>query len=250
MPGGAGAQASSLHVYGGGIVRAHTLAQRTIRSRPAFHMTRGRTGPGLHRNPQRSKTLMLARGVFLVELILREPIDRVLEWILIRCSRTKSFRGISVSVFEVGNVQARFSAVEQALALVAELDPRRYRRLCHDLRHVLVMPLKSNSLSMYTGTCYLATESIVGHNDALIACDLVHEATHAHLYRAGLRYWPDLQQRMEELCVREEIAFAELLAPAGFAKTEAFLTYLQELMQTYPRTKGGRLYRWIVNERS
>jgi len=194
--------------------------------------------------------VVLARALFFVELILRAPIDRLLERVLIRCSQTALLRGVSVSVLDIaGQSQAHLSRLEGALALIAELDPRRFRRLCQDLRRVLVMRLDRNELSMYTGTCYLSIAAVVDHDAPLIACDLVHEATHARLRHAGLRYWPDLQRRQEELCVREEIAFARLLAPAGFANTEALLSYLQEVLQTYPRTKPTGLYRWIAGGR-
>ena len=93
-------------------------------------------------------------------------------------------------------------------------------------------------------TCYLCEKELAERADAVIAATLVHEAVHARLQRAGLRYWPDLRPRIEAVCVREEIAFVRLLAAAGFTDTERWLAWLDRRLQRY--TKPLRLRDWSV----
>jgi hypothetical protein len=49
---------------------------------------------------------------------------------------------------------------------------------------------------------------------AHIAAAIVHEATHARLWRCGFGYEEDVRQRVEAVCVRREMAFANKL-PEG-----------------------------------
>ncbi len=50
---------------------------------------------------------------------------------------------------------------------------------------------------------------------------LVHEATHARVYRAGIRYLPRNRRRIEQICVRAEIDFATQLPDATLLADEA-----------------------------
>jgi hypothetical protein len=43
---------------------------------------------------------------------------------------------------------------------------------------------------------------------------LVHEAAHARIVRAGIPWWPDLFERIETRCVKEELAFCRRLQAA------------------------------------
>jgi hypothetical protein len=53
----------------------------------------------------------------------------------------------------------------------------------------------------------------------LIAAAIVHEATHARLWRCGLSYEAALRPRMERLCISQELVFASKL-PDGKAVAE------------------------------
>lgn len=65
----------------------------------------------------------------------------------------------------------------------------------------------------------------VGHVERLsterIALQIVHEATHAALWARGFDYEPANRQRIEQVCVRAEVRFAERLADGNSLKAEA-----------------------------
>lgn len=50
---------------------------------------------------------------------------------------------------------------------------------------------------------------------------LVHEATHARLHRAGVRYTHDLRERIEAICLKAEIDFGRRLPGAEQLVAEA-----------------------------
>jgi hypothetical protein len=74
--------------------------------------------------------------------------------------------------------------------------------------------------------CELSLEyaSQASTSPAQLASSLLHEATHARLERLGFRYHPELRQRLEAICTRAEVAFAEVLPDGG--------TMLEELAAT------------------
>ena len=59
--------------------------------------------------------------------------------------------------------------------------------------------------------CVLRSRYVRESDPAAVAVTLVHEATHARLWRRGIRDDPCGRRRMEEICVKEQIAFAERL---------------------------------------
>ena len=117
-----------------------------------------------------------------------------------------------------GDPTAAFQAVKAACGLIGEVDPRRLRRMKQDLGRVVVCSLRPG-LAMYvpaTRTCYLRVTAVVGRPTVAVAILLVHEATHARLHHAGVRQWGSRRvRRVEQRCMREELAFADRLPPAA-----------------------------------
>jgi hypothetical protein len=112
------------------------------------------------------------------------------------------------------------SRVEEALLLIKRYDPIRYNRLLRDLERVWVLLLPSSiggfdykihACKIDSRYCLAATTT-----PELIAAVVVHEATHARLWRRGIRYEEALRPRVEAACLRREIAFAAKL-PNGEA---------------------------------
>jgi len=140
-------------------------------------------------------------------------------WAL-RFSRGRRVDGLLILAFadrDTGRILAR---VEQALALIARYDGLRYRQLLRDLDRIWVT-LLSSALGDYTPatrTCRLDKRFVL-HNvvdPELIAAVIVHEATHARLNRLGIAYAEQQRPRIEAICTRREIAFADKL-PRGKA---------------------------------
>jgi hypothetical protein len=59
----------------------------------------------------------------------------------------------------------------------------------------------------------------------LVASVIVHEATHARLRRCGIGYDEPIQSRVEAVCSRRELAFANRL-PNGFSARDQATRYL------------------------
>jgi hypothetical protein len=112
-----------------------------------------------------------------------------------------------------------------ALDLIATSQPRRLIRLQRDLRRILVtfVQVADAQYSAPTRTVLL-DETYVCKPDVTsshLATTIVHEATHARLFTAGIGYPVALRPRIERLCMRQELAFAERLLDGSAAAVRA-----------------------------
>ncbi len=158
------------------------------------------------------------RASLLSRVVLR--LLPLLDRAALRWSRGRRVDGLLILAFmdrETGPILAR---VEQALALIARYNSLRYRHLLRDLDRILVTLLPA-AVGDYTGairTCRLDKRFVLADavDPELIAAVIVHEATHARLDRLGVAYAEQQRPRIEAICVRREIAFANKL-PRGKA---------------------------------
>jgi hypothetical protein len=101
------------------------------------------------------------------------------------------------------------------LVLIRNHDPIRYRRLVQDLERIRIGVLSGAHASFVpaTLTCKLEERFVLDKKTTpeLIAGAIVHEATHGRLHRFGIGYGEDIRARVEEICLRREIAFATKL---------------------------------------
>ena len=142
----------------------------------------------------------------------RSLIDRILLWM----SSGKDIDGLWVgSETEAERVLPR---VEAALGLIKTHDRQRYDRIVADLDRVWVRLLTTYvaQFSPSWSACFLDERFVLGEttDTAHIAAAIVHEATHARLWRCGFGYDEEVRQRVEAVCVRREVAFANKL-PEG-----------------------------------
>jgi hypothetical protein len=101
------------------------------------------------------------------------------------------------------------------------------------------VPAKHPLFSIYTRTCYLDQRTVAEYIPPAVASKLVHEAVHARLRCAGLgSYGADLAVRVEELCIDEEIAFAQRLPRDEYPGVDDHLRYLHTLRREYPPTQS------------
>jgi hypothetical protein len=189
---------------------------------------------------------LLARLEFAAAQVPGAPKWLAFEFLFRVASRHRAIHGIRAGAFGLRRAGEVWSQLERALSLIERIDPRRYGRICQDVRRILVVPREAPFMSMLTSTVFLARHRILGCDASSVALDLVHEAAHVRLHRTGLHYWPDLQQRMEGLCIREEIAFVGVLPKAGYKLKEGWLAGWDEYRRTYPATKGTPFYRWLM----
>jgi len=120
--------------------------------------------------------------------------------------------------------------VSAALRLIRQVSARRYRRMIHDLRRILVSDVGTSSYSFVTKMCILDLQIVRKKSYGYVALILVHEATHARLYHAGIPTWQSIQGRVERLCVREQIAFASELGEVGWGGAAEMIGALERAL--------------------
>ena len=87
----------------------------------------------------------------------------------------------------------------------------------------LLLPSSVASFEYRIYTCQIDTRYCLAETTTpeLLAAVIVHEATHARLWRRGIRYEEAQRPRIEEICVRREIAFAAKLPNGEDAHDQA-----------------------------
>jgi hypothetical protein len=123
---------------------------------------------------------------------------------------------------EAGELEAAHRNISSALALIAEHDPRRLRRLRRDLKRIWVG--STHNRGEYIAdldACLLkldyATSAAASPEE--IALTIAHEGMHARLEHAGVGYAEHERERVERVCVQAELDLAARL-PAGKALAE------------------------------
>jgi hypothetical protein len=130
-------------------------------------------------------------------------------------------------------VDGVFERVAEAVLLIKTLDPRRYARVLRDVDRVLVTVLQSGFVAQYNsalGACELDERFVLAESTLpeVIAGMIVHEATHARLRRCGFVYSEDRRERIEGVCLRQEMAFLSR-TPNGEARRERIERGLKSL---------------------
>lgn len=154
-------------------------------------------------------------GVFYVVLsCIRVP----LRWALLNGLFLVSPKSLldGVEVIDVAEEESdqTLRNLHKALQVISRADPRRYRRLKRDLRRIVLTKAGGPQFASETGACLVRSGYVRENSPEAVATTLVHEAAHARLHRQGIGYGPSVRSRVEEICVREQIAFAKLLENA------------------------------------
>ena len=102
-----------------------------------------------------------------------------------------------------------FPTVEAALAMIREVDPRRFARILRDVKRIAVMRSFASAGEYWPQyeAVALEVQHLETHTLLSICMTIVHEATHARIKRWGVRDSID-RERIERACVKQEIAFA------------------------------------------
>jgi hypothetical protein len=142
-----------------------------------------------------------------------------LPWVfMIRWSEVRRIEGLEVRVFEDRAVASGlFDQIGTALQLIRTTDPRRYARICRDLKRVLLTLASGGQYLPRLETCRIGIDYVTRGSSLEVAMMIVHEATHARLWRAGFRYEAADRERIERICVRAETAFAARIPGSAVA---------------------------------
>ena len=109
--------------------------------------------------------------------------------------------------------QTSLAAVTEALRLLRASDVRRYKRLLKHVRWIVIGDWKN--LAFYYGSTKVCGIKRVANeasgegigNAILVACLLVHEATHGALDQRRFSYTRNNRGRLEHICLAEELRF-------------------------------------------
>lgn len=144
------------------------------------------------------------------------PIAQLGRLVLLRMGMIVSPRTIVegielVALADVGR-EIELQTVRQiaaALRLIKSTDPVRWSRVRRDLKRILVTEVGGPLYVHPVRAALLRAGYVHSASVAYLALTLVHEATHARLWSRGIRYAAADRERIERICVRAEVAFAE-----------------------------------------
>jgi hypothetical protein len=127
--------------------------------------------------------------------------------------RDGQVQGIDVvDVLDEAAAPARSARLHEALALIERHEPRRLRRIQRDVSAIVISP---------TGPYWEDTRrvcvlpDISAYSSIYLAGVIVHEATHARLSGCGIPYCDPLRERLEHVCIGQELAFLALVPGSG-----------------------------------
>jgi hypothetical protein len=118
--------------------------------------------------------------------------------------------------------------LKEALELIKSYDTRMYARIHRQLNGIWIYWVYSNARYVpQWKLCALDEDALCapGTTAVQVAGWIVHEATHARLHAAGIGYDSQNMERIERICVRAQLAFAERVpgGEAQIAEAEAML---------------------------
>jgi hypothetical protein len=139
-------------------------------------------------------------------------------------SVSKIFDGVCISCYSDDKSDSNFGRVQDALSVIKARDPLRYEQLKRDLERIWVLVIAGGAARFdpTIGTCILDPRAIASKTTEEVAACIVHEATHARLWRMGFRYEEEIRARIESVCVRRELAFALKLPDGETVRQNAF----------------------------
>jgi hypothetical protein len=116
---------------------------------------------------------------------------------------------------QAGAAEILLPKLDAALGLIAAYDSRRFERLLRDVEGILVTTVpgvaakwEERARLVLVSDAYVAD---AGTSPAHLASTLVHEGTHAWLWRLGFGDEEVWRARVEAICYRSEFAFARRL---------------------------------------
>ena|SRR6266496_5049967 len=123
-------------------------------------------------------------------------------------------KGISIVDVSRDTMPGFVRAIDEALTLVEQNDPLRFRRLQREIRTILNIPVITGAAySRPYRTCRIDLRCFPVERDresaiVLLALTLIHEATHGYLHSRNVLQNKRNYARVEYLCRKEESRFA------------------------------------------
>jgi len=112
--------------------------------------------------------------------------------------------------------------VSEALELIQQHDPVRYRRFLRDVRRIWIHTLVGarGQFSFNFKRCSLDLGFVQSAPIESIASTIVHEATHGHPCLTKMGYPEGLRARIENICMQQQLTFLRKLPSASRAEDD------------------------------
>lgn len=141
-----------------------------------------------------------------------------------------------IQVFDgtaIGKEAGEGAALVPALRLIAEVDPLRFARIQQRMPEIVLMSLSGAEYHPPLNACYIDKEYVLKAPRSRVASMLIHEAAHAYLHYRGCKWTEDLHERIERICIREQIRFCRRAKDPEFENR--LLQLLDEIPPRYQR---------------
>lgn len=184
-------------------------------------------------------SLQPARGLSIREIIAW-PLRCVLKWGYDNKVLVGTYHGIKLCDIASSNEAQRqlfLNHTIKALELVKRHDARRFQRIRKRLDYVVNFPCLSGAeYSDSLHVCKVDFSKYTFEDDEdwvalVLACTLVHEATHGAIIAWGITYDKKHRLRVERLCHKEDTRFARRVMPE-YDWDEFDETWYREYYQT------------------
>lgn len=141
---------------------------------------------------------------------------RLLVHLLLRLSPKVIIEGFEVSALNESLTTRLLSQLQSALELIKHVDPRIFQRLHRDIKRIMLVSVGGPEYWPFANGLIVNADVVEGSDSEFVALTIVHEGTHARLWKSGIRYTPELRERIERVCVRAELAFVSRLPDSAF----------------------------------
>jgi hypothetical protein len=148
------------------------------------------------------------KGLEAIAMVAVIPIRRLAFRALVLTSSRHSIESIQCVdlVADVG-AAGRLQKISDAIELIRTTQPWRLTILKRNLRRIVVVAGGGELFNHHLRACVLDVPFVTGQDVAVIAGMLVHEGTHARLWKLGFRYHEAIRARIEGLATEQQADF-------------------------------------------
>lgn len=132
--------------------------------------------------------------------------------------------------------------IGEALQQLRDIDHGLHRWSRHYMPRILIRPVHRTHYHIASNTCMLDIAAALVHPPVKLATTVVHEATHARLCLAGIPYTPTLKDRVEKICVAQELAFARKFPEDLYPGKERWIAQLVTYLEHGPTPRWHELW--------
>ena len=123
---------------------------------------------------------------------------------------------VAILLPDADDRETTYPKIEAALRRIREHDSRRFRQVQRYVRAIVLSNHPTNFARWLNDVrmCELARPYVIAPTTTAshLAATIIHETTHARLFRLGINYRESLRARVEAVCYKAEMDFASRLS--------------------------------------